>query len=155
MVVKECYGSLGGQVYLARNWDGTARAGGENGGAALYCAGIRRLQRGTGYSPIYGGGAVDRRHEALFGHRFPGEYRWRRKGGGVYPHGGGDSSGGAVLLFAEAGFRRVDLLHGEDGRPLVCEVNSNAHMAALTACSGVDVAGAILEHVLGREAERG
>lgn len=41
------------------------------------------------------------------------------------------------------------------GGPLVCEVNSNAHMAALTACSGVDVAGAILEHVLGREAERG
>ena len=52
-------------------------------------------------------------------------------------------------------FGGVDLLHGEDGRPLVCEVNSNAHMAALTACSGVDVAGAILEHVLGREAERG
>ena len=35
-------------------------------------------------------------------------------------------------------FAGVDLLHDAEGRPLVCEVNSNAHMAALTACSGVD-----------------
>ena len=33
----------------------------------------------------------------------------------------------------------VDLLQSETG-PLVCEVNSNAHMAALTACSGVVIA---------------
>ena len=51
-------------------------------------------------------------------------------------------------------FAGVDLLHGPDG-PLVCEVNSNAFMAAVTACTGVDVAGRIVEHVFAREAERG
>ena len=54
----------------------------------------------------------------------------------------------AAILGAE--IAGVDLLQSETG-PLVCEVNSNAHFAALTACTGVDVAGLIADYVLQRE----
>lgn len=40
----------------------------------------------------------------------------------------------------------VDLLFGEQG-PLVCEVNSNAHFQGLSACTGVDIAAAIVSHI--------
>ena len=44
-------------------------------------------------------------------------------------------------------FAGVDILSGRDG-PLVCEVNSNAHMENTLACTGVDVSEAIIRHVL-------
>lgn len=48
-------------------------------------------------------------------------------------------------------FAGVDLLHGPDGQPLVCEVNSNAFMAGITACTGIDVAGVLTDYVLKKE----
>ncbi len=47
-------------------------------------------------------------------------------------------------------FGGVDLLQGG----LVCEVNSNAQMAGITACTGVDVAGEIVKEVLRSEERR-
>lgn len=44
-------------------------------------------------------------------------------------------------------FCGVDLLFGEDGRPLVCEVNSNAHIKNIFDCTGVDSAGSILSEI--------
>lgn len=46
-----------------------------------------------------------------------------------------------------ADFAGVDVLFSNDG-PLVCEINSNAHFAALTEATGVDVAKAIVTHYL-------
>lgn len=155
MVVKECYGSLGGQVYLARN--GTELRGLAERMAArpfiaqefvassagrdirLYMAGGRLIAAMRRYSDT--------------------DFRANIGGGGraeaYTPTAEEIHLAARCCSLLKLDFGGVDLLHGEDGRPLVCEVNSNAHMAALTACSGVDVAGAILEHVLGREAERG
>ena len=48
-------------------------------------------------------------------------------------------------------FGGVDLLDSNRG-PLVCEVNASAHMAALTACTGVDVAREIVAYVMQKEA---
>ena len=155
MVVKECYGSLGGQVYLARN--GTELRGLAERMAArpfiaqefvassagrdirLYMAGGRLIAAMRRYSDT--------------------DFRANIGGGGraeaYTPTAEEIHLAARCCSLLKLDFGGVDLLPGEDGRPLVCEVNSNAHMAALTACSGVDVAGAILEHVLGREAERG
>lgn len=44
-------------------------------------------------------------------------------------------------------FGGIDVLFDADGAPLICEVNSNAQFVALTEITGVDVAGAILDHV--------
>src|SRR5699024_10643134 len=39
-----------------------------------------------------------------------------------------------------ADFAGVDLLFGENDQPIVCEINSNAHIRNLLDCTGVNVA---------------
>lgn len=45
-------------------------------------------------------------------------------------------------------FAGVDILFGEHGESILCEVNSNAHFKNLFDCSGIDTAGFILQHIL-------
>ena len=42
----------------------------------------------------------------------------------------------------------VDLLYGENGKPVVCEVNSNAFFDGIEKVTGVNVAGAYAEHII-------
>ena len=42
----------------------------------------------------------------------------------------------------------VDLLYGEKGEPILCEVNSNAYVGGIERASGVNVAGAYLKHIV-------
>lgn len=44
-------------------------------------------------------------------------------------------------------FAGVDLLFGPDGEPILCEVNSNAHILGIKACTGINVAEFILAHI--------
>ncbi len=44
-------------------------------------------------------------------------------------------------------FAGVDILFGQDGAPLVCEVNSNPHFRSTLDCTGVNLAGPIARHV--------
>ena len=46
-------------------------------------------------------------------------------------------------------FAGVDILFGEEGEPIVCEVNSNPHFESSFACTGVDMSELILEHIQG------
>ncbi len=150
MVVKECFGSLGGQVYLARN------------GAEL-----QTLVRGMGPRPFLiqrfiGGSAgrdvriyvVGEEPVAAMERRSESDFRANiGSGGEARPYTPtAEEAALAVRCCRLLGldFAGVDLLHGPDG-PLVCEVNSNAFMAAVTACTGVDVAGRIVEHVFAQE----
>jgi RimK family alpha-L-glutamate ligase len=47
-----------------------------------------------------------------------------------------------------ADFAGVDLLFAEDGSPLVCEINSNAHIKNIFDCTGINVATYIVPHIL-------
>lgn len=47
-----------------------------------------------------------------------------------------------------ADFTGVDLLFGENEEPILCEVNSNAHIKNIYDCTGIDVAEAIFKHIL-------
>lgn len=44
-------------------------------------------------------------------------------------------------------FAGVDILFGEGGRPVFCEVNSNAQFEGIRACCGVNVAEEIIAHI--------
>ncbi len=150
VVVKECYGSFGAQVYLAEK---------EEDLVALHA----RLA-----------------HVPHLCQRFVGASRGRdvrlqvvgdRVVAGMYRHSETDfranvSAGGAMLPFdPPASFRRlavrsaqllgadfagVDMLFDEAGEPLVCEVNSNAHMRNIHTCTGVDVPREIMSWILFR-----
>lgn len=47
-------------------------------------------------------------------------------------------------------FAGVDLLFGEDDEMYVCEVNSNAHFKNIYDCTGVNAAQAIMKHIVNR-----
>src|SRR5699024_6985907 len=50
-------------------------------------------------------------------------------------------------LALNADFAAVDLLFGENGEPIVCEVNSNAHIRNLLTCTGINSAPYIIDYI--------
>lgn len=46
-----------------------------------------------------------------------------------------------------AHFAGVDMLFGKDGSPILCEINSNAHMKNIYTCTGVDVPDCIIRYI--------
>lgn len=154
MVVKECYGSLGGQVYLARDAGELRRLADGMGPRPFLCQQFVRASAGTDFR-LY---VVGSRVAASMRRVADGDFRANvGNGGRAEPYTPLPEEEALALRCARilgARFAGVDLLRGENGAPLVCEVNSNAHMAAITACTGVDVAAAIVEEVLRCEAAR-
>ena len=53
-----------------------------------------------------------------------------------------------------ADFAGVDLLFGPDG-PVVCEINSNAHIRNIFTCTGINVADFIIDYVINDREKRG
>ncbi len=47
-----------------------------------------------------------------------------------------------------ADFAGVDILFGKDEEPILCEINSNAHIKNIQMCTGINVAEHILKHIL-------
>ncbi|HIW73983.1 MAG TPA: RimK family alpha-L-glutamate ligase [Firmicutes bacterium] len=154
MVVKECYGSLGGEVYLARDAAELRALADRMDSRPFLCQEFIRETAGTDLR-IY---VVDGRPVAAMRRRSDGDFRANIGHGG---HGEAytpteEEAALAVRCCRILGacFAGVDLLWEADGAPLVCEVNSNAHMAGLTACTGVDVAGEIVRYVFSQERQR-
>lgn len=154
MVVKECYGSLGGQVYLAETPERLRDLAMGMASRPFMTQRFVASSAGRDLRLYVVGGrvaaAMERRSET--------DFRANIGNGG---HGAAhiptrreEALALECCRLLETDFAGVDLLYGEDGSPLVCEVNSNAYMEALTACTGVDVAGAIMDYVLEREALR-
>ena len=150
MVVKECFGSLGGQVYLARDRGQLCRLADTMGPKPFLLQQFVAASAGEDKRLYVVGGRV----AAAMRRRSEMDFRANIGNGG---HGEACPPTAeeerlalecAAILGAE--IAGVDLLQSETG-PLVCEVNSNAHFAALTACTGVDVAGLIADYVLQRE----
>lgn len=150
LVVKECFGSLGGQVYLARDRGQLCRLADTMGPKPFLLQQFVAASAGEDKRLYVVGGRV----AAAMRRRSEMDFRANIGNGG---HGEACPPTAeeerlalecAAILGAE--IAGVDLLQSETG-PLVCEVNSNAHFAVLTACTGVDVAGLIADYVLQRE----
>ena len=47
-------------------------------------------------------------------------------------------------------FAGVDLLFGDDDKPIVCEINSNAHFKNIFDCTGVNAAVEIITYIKGK-----
>lgn len=54
-----------------------------------------------------------------------------------------------VMKELQLDFAGVDIMFGKDG-PVLCEVNSNAHFKNIYDCTGVNVADAIMEYIVGQ-----
>ncbi|GAA0601467.1 RimK family alpha-L-glutamate ligase [Virgibacillus siamensis] len=47
-----------------------------------------------------------------------------------------------------AAFAGIDLLFGPNENPLICEINSNAHIRNIYDCTGINVADSMMDHIL-------
>ncbi len=148
MVVKECYGSFGQQVYLVKNRDEMSAVLKEIKNRPClfqkYIAASRghdiRIQM-AGNQPV---AAMHRYNE----HDFRANIT---NGGSMEPY---EPDEAQIQMAQKAvnklglDFAGVDILFGEDGEPVLCEVNSNAHFVNIWKCTGVDAGEAILKHCL-------
>jgi gamma-F420-2:alpha-L-glutamate ligase len=148
MVIKECYGSFGAQVYLAGSPQ-ELRALHER---LLYTPHLYQEFVSTSYGrdvrvQVVGGEAV-----ASVMRVSENDFRANvTNGGKMLPFNPPEAYRDMALRCSRiigADFAGVDMLFGSGEEPVLCEVNSNAHFKNLYNCTGVDVAELMADHML-------
>ena len=147
MVAKECHGSFGAQVHLARDEYELGSVLNAMRGRPALCQEFIRESVGHDVRLQVVGNRVVAAMERL---STTGDFRANVTNGAVArPWEPTQTQADLALAACRAlglDFAGVDLLFGQGGEPLVCEVNSNAHFVNLGRASGVDVAYHIVCH---------
>ena len=148
VVIKELYGSMGAQVYLANTL--------EEAVATVKSLGARPFLFQEMIKESYGRDirvniVGDRVLASMLREAKNGDFRSNIGNGGVGTPVSLSKKEERVAFAAAravgADFAGVDLLFGKDGEPLVCEVNSNPHFAGTLRYLGVNLADAIFEYI--------
>ena len=151
MVVKECYGSFGEQVYLVADGEELRRLAYGMGGRKFLLQEFMAAAAGCDTRLYVVGDAV----AASICRRSESDFRANVElGGTVTAHEPSEQEQRLAQRCRQAlglDFCAVDLLYDKHGQPLVCEVNSNAYMKGLIGGTGVDVADHIVAYVLEKE----
>lgn len=151
LVIKQCFGSFGAGVYLARNMDEAKAALMKTaGGAAIAQQYIASSFARDIRAYVVG----DKVAAAMLRHNESGDFRANvAQGGKADAYMLSEAQAALAVKTAQilgCTFAGVDLLFGENGEMTVCEVNSNAHFAGISAATGVNIADKILEAVAQR-----
>lgn len=147
LIVKECFGSFGMQVYWCRDEAELLERIGKLGGAPFLFQKpvMESLGRDVRVNVV-----GDRAAAAMLRHSQSGDFRSNLTiGGTMEPHALTREEETLAVRATQAlglDFAGVDLLFGKDG-PVLCEVNSNAHFATTLQCTGVNMAEEILRHI--------
>ena len=151
LVIKQCFGSFGAGVYLARNMDEAKAALMKTaGGAAIAQQYIASSFARDIRAYVVG----DKVAAAMLRHNESGDFRANvAQGGKADAYMLSEAQAALAVKTAQllgCTFAGVDLLFGENGEMSVCEVNSNAHFAGISAATGVNIADKIIEAVAQR-----
>lgn len=151
LVIKQCFGSFGAGVYLARNMDEAKAALMKTaGGAAIAQQYIASSFARDIRAYVVGDKVV----AAMLRHNESGDFRANvAQGGKADAYTLSEAQAALAVKTAQllgCTFAGVDLLFGENGEMTVCEVNSNAHFAGISAATGVNIADKIMEAVAQR-----
>lgn len=145
-IIKECYGSYGGQVYLANDSKSARDILKKIEGRECLAQEFIKESRGRDLRAYVVGDKV----VAAMERSNPDDFRSNITGGG-----GGiafditkEQEQMAVTAAKKLGldFAGVDILFGKSG-PVLCEVNSNAQFRGLLTATGVDITDALFEHI--------
>lgn len=148
LVIKEAYGSFGEQVYLVQNREELAARRSE----LLYVPHLYQefVESSAGRDVrihVVGGKVV-----AAMMRVSEIDFRANVTNGGVMRvfEPPADFREMAIAASEQVGadFSGVDLLFGKNGEPILCEVNSNAHIKNIYDCTGIDVTEAIFDHII-------
>ena len=147
LIVKECFGSLGGQVYLANSPDELRRLTSTMAARPFVLQKFIAASRGTDRRLYVVGGDV----VAAMTRHNDNDFRANvGAGGSGTPYSPTAEEKALAVRCCEllgCGVAGVDLLYEADGTPLVCEVNSSAQTKELSACTGIDVDAAVIAYV--------
>lgn len=150
MVIKEAYGSFGAQVYLAKNQDEAIAIVKKIGHKEFLMQEFIATSRGKDIRVNVVG---DRVVSAMLRVNEQ-DFRSNVTGGGKPQKTEITAAQAQVAIEAckaiGLDFAGVDILFGEKGMPLVCEVNSNPHFKSTLDCTGKDLSEEILDEIMGQ-----
>ena len=156
LVVKEVYGSFGQQVYLCHDIEEAKELLARVGGRRLIFQKFIASSFGRDLRLNVVGGRVI---ASMLRYNEHGDFRANiSNGGSMQPHAPTPEEEELAVRTAELlglDFCGVDLLFGEDGSPILCEVNSNAHFKSIYQCTGVNAAEMITAHIAAEMKRRG
>ena len=148
LVIKEAFGSFGQQVYLCATPEEARERLAEIGGKRVIFQKFIASSFGRDLRLNVVGGRVI---AAMLRYNEHGDFRANiSNGGSMQAHAPTPEEEELAVRTAELlglDFCGVDLLFGEDGQPILCEVNSNAHFKSIYECTGVDAAELIMAHI--------
>ena len=147
VVVKECCGSFGQQVYLCHDREQLLSKVRELAGVPiLFQQAITESMGRDVRINVVGGQVV----ASILRRSTAGDFRSNLTlGGAMEPYTPTEAEAALAIRATQRlglDFAGVDVLFGKDG-PLLCEVNSNAHFKTTLACTGVNMAEAIMHHI--------
>lgn len=148
LIIKHTVGSFGGQVFLAKYREQMVEILSRSKGAGFLFQQYIDAGKGSDLRlQVVGGRVIG----AMRRSAREGEFRANLTLGGSMEKWIPDQKQIDLALSAcaclDLDFAGVDLLIDDDGQPLICEVNSNAHFKTLFECAGVDTADAIMKHI--------
>ncbi len=150
LIVKECFGSFGAQVYLAHDIEELILITREHQRVPLLFQELVASSYGRDIRINVVGHKVC---AAMLRKSTSGDFRSNiTLGGEAFPYTPSDEECELAITAARRlglDFAGVDILFGESG-PLLGEVNSNAHFKSTYDCTRVDLAGLIAEHIINK-----
>lgn len=147
MIVKEAFGSFGEQVYLVHNKEALHQKISEIGTNPFVLQEYIQTSHGRDIRINIVGGKI----VASMIRTSETDFRANvSRGGSMQQYTPSEKESELAIAAAAAvgtDFAGVDLLFGPGGEPLVCEVNSNAHIRSIYECTGVDVTESIISYI--------
>lgn len=152
MIIKECYGSFGQQVYLSHRRQETEDILHQiQNRPCLFQEYIENSKGRDIRIQMVGSRAVAamyRYHETDFRANITG-------GGSMKPYEPDKmqiTMAQTVMQALKLDFAGIDILFGEEDKPILCEVNSNAHFVNICQCTGVNAAEEIVRYCIQKAA---
>lgn len=150
LIIKEAFGSFGEQVYLIHNETELIKKITEIGGSPYLFQQFVQTSFGRDLRLQVVGDRV----VAAMKRTAVDDFRANvTNGGKMQPHAPTEEEKDIAIKATKAigaDFAGVDLLYGEDESPLICEVNSNAHIHNLYDCTGINCADTIVQFILNK-----
>jgi len=147
LILKECFGSFGKQVYLFNNLESLREKVIALGSTPMILQEMIMNSFGRDIRINVVGGKIV---ASILRHNESGDFRSNiTLGGSMEPYTPTDGETQLALRAVSVlglAFAGVDVLFGENG-PLICEVNSNAHFKSTLKCTGVNMADTIFEYI--------
>lgn len=149
LVIKEVFGSFGQQVYLVDSPESARKKLREIGGKRVLFQRFVKNSFGRDLRLNVVGGSVI---AAMYRFNEHGDFRANiTNGGSMRPYAPTREEEAIACSAAKKlglDFCGVDILFGDDGKPTLCEVNSNAHFKSIFQATGVNAADAIISHII-------